>query len=103
MTNADAVKTLAATRAAKLCSEALASIAKGRKVFVKGKPQMVAFGADHLARMKDLQLGAFLPGGQIMFKLDEAFGPMTEEDMAEAVALYCAAGTAEVERLWVVA
>ena len=103
MTNADAVKTLAAAEAARLCGQALAFLAAGKKVFVKGKATVAPWSAEKRAEMKALQLGAFVPGGQVEQKIDAAFGSMPEADMADAVALYCAAGSAEVERLWVAA
>lgn len=96
-------------RAAKLVSEALASLAEGRKTFVKGKPVMVPYSDEARRIRKELQLSAFEDGnmrilqdvGEVLLAIGERWTEAEGETMAEAaVALYCAAGHAEVERLW---
>ena len=103
MTNAlaETIKTLATATATRLCGEALASLAVGRKAFVKGKPVMVPFSDDARAQRKQLQLSAFVPGMQVDAILAGAVGALsTEAEADEAVALYCATGRAVVESIW---
>lgn len=109
--NATTIATLSAaasTYAAKLCGEQQAFLAAGRKTFVKGKPVMVPFDADKRAQLRRLAEGSFdgLSSIEKVYGLVDvvAEGATDEESgqavIAEALAVYNAAGMAEVERCY---
>lgn len=99
-----AIETPAIARAAKLCDAALATLAAGRKTFVKGKPVMVAWSPEKRAELKRLQLSAFdgLPLDADLSKhyADESVTDLASEErfLAEATEAYRTAGRTEVER-----
>lgn len=106
-TNTEKLQSLAIVRATALCDAALATLATGRKTFVKGKPVMVPWGDEKRMQLKALQIDAFKPGyqvdGIVADAVDFAVEGATDEAsaqaiLADAVAVYCAAGRAEVER-----
>lgn len=108
-TTTNTALTAAATAyAAKLCAEQLAFLAAGRKTFVKGKPVMVAFDADKRAQLRRLAEGSFDGFSSIekVYGLVDvvAEGATDEESaqamIAEALAVYNAAGMAEVARCY---
>jgi hypothetical protein len=109
-TTRTALVTAAVARATKLCDAALKTLAEGRKTFVKGKPTMAPWGAEKRAQLRALQLGAFEAPARMATQADvaEMLRPLIgaegvtaeaeEAFFAEATAVYCAAGVAEVER-----
>jgi hypothetical protein len=103
-TTQTAIENLAIARATKGCDAALATLAAGRKTFVKGKPVMVAWGPEKRAELKRLQLGAFdgLPLDADLsahYTAEDVTDAASEERLlAEAADIYRTAGRAEVER-----
>lgn len=99
-----ALQTAALLRASQLCDAALATLAAGRKTFVKGKPAMVPFGKEKRAQLKALQLSAFeRPDHHLDVASHYAAEGVTDaatEDafLVAAFDVYAAAGKAEVER-----
>lgn len=104
-----AIVALATSEAARLCVGALEYLVAGRPAFVKGKRAIVAWSPEKRAQSKNLQLSAFEPGMVVDSKVcplidvraECAFDGASEEAViAEGIALYCATGRAEVERLF---
>lgn len=104
-----AIIAAATIRATKLCADANATLAAGRKVYVKGKATIVAWDDDKRREMKRLQLTAFdatmstherLCSAVEPFVAAEGITEATEDAFVqEALDLYMATGRAEVERL----
>ena len=106
-----AIQTAATDRAAKLCAEQHDFLAKGATVYVKGKKTTVPHGEEKRAALKRLAAAAFKGLDSItkIYPLVDvrAEGATDEESgqavIMEALAIYCAAGMAEVERCYAAA
>lgn len=104
----DALISAAQTDARRLCDAALATLAGGSTVYVKGRKTVVPASPERRKGLYFLQLGAFERGYQVDQKVvavleplmaghapvDEATG---DAIIAEAAAVYSAAGIAVVE------
>lgn len=103
-----ALQTAATARAAKLCAEQHAYLAAGATVYVKGKKTTAPHGEEKRAALKRLAATAFKGLDSItkIYPLVDvrAEGATDEESgqavIAEALAVYNAAGMAEVERCY---
>jgi len=103
-----ALQTAATARASKLCAEQHAYLAAGATVYVKGKKTTVPHSEEKRAALKRLAASAF-KGLESITKIYplvdvRAEGATDEESgqaiITEALAIYCAAGMAEVERCY---
>ena len=102
------LQTAATARAAKLCAEQHAYLAAGATVYVKGKKTTVPHSEEKRAALKRLAADLFkgLTSIRAIYPLVDvrAEGATDEESgqavITEALAIYCAAGMAEVERCY---
>ena len=98
-----ALESAAESHAHKLADASLATLAAGRKTFVKGKPVFVPFSDEKRAQLKRLQLDAFTEGqtnhsNRVESALGRAGRGMSEREYRAAVDLYNAAGRRVIER-----
>jgi hypothetical protein len=104
-----AIESAAISHATQLVAAAKATIARGQRVFVKGKPVMTPWSPEKITELRRLQIDAFEP--YVLASQKRAFDaaePLLSTDNstdvealeAEIKAAYCAAGRAEVARIW---
>jgi len=96
----------AATKtAASLCAKAIAHLTAGDTKYISGEKVSVPFDARAWSRRKALQLSAFEPSRRVESIVAALLGDActSQEVLDAAVADYCAAGTAEVKRLFAAA
>lgn len=108
ITARDALVSAAQAEARRLCDAALATLARGDTVYVKGKKTIVPASPERRRALYQLQCAAFEPGYRLDHKVIAVLDPLLaghapvddatgDAIVAEAASVYSEAGTAAVE------